>query len=114
MAEAAPFRTRIAPWAGWITATAAVAINHQGLADAIYFNCAIGNPVSGGVLAVCTLALAWAGALISWRSRRDGEGPPAFGNRYFIAVIGVLLAAVYSVTIVFQALATLLIPACFR
>jgi hypothetical protein len=110
---AAPLSSRLAPWAGWITAPAAIALNHQGLGDLIFFDCRIGNPATAIVMGLVTLALAWAGGLVSWRARGPLEGSEP-GPRWFIAAIGLMTAALYSVTIIFQVLSGLIIPTCAR
>ena len=93
---------------------AALAINHQGIADLVYFHCDAGNPATVVVVGVATLVVAWAGALIAWRSRRSDAEDPDRRTRRFITLVGILMAGLYSVAIVFQILAGLIIPVCFR
>ncbi len=106
--------SRFAPWTGWVSSGLAVVINHQGIADTVYFRCDVGNPATVVVVGVATLALAWAGALIAWRSRSSDAEDPDRRTRKFITLVGLLMAALYSVAIVFQILAGLIIPVCFR
>lgn len=106
--------SRFAPWTGWVSSGLAVVINHQGIADTVYFRCEAGNPVTVVVLGAATLVLAWAGALIGWRSRRSDTEDPDRRTRRFISLVGLLMAALYSVAILFQILAGLIIPVCFR
>lgn len=107
-------RREIAPWAGWIGATLAAGLNHQTLADLVYFDCRYGHPANAVLLGAVSLAIAWAGALVSWRSRAAAEGEPEDNPRYFIALIGVMLAALYSLLIVMQVVSGLILPGCFR
>ena len=113
MTAASP-ASRLRPWAGWISSALAAGLNHQGLADAIYFRCDAGNPASALGLGLVTLVIAWAGALISWRGGPAAAATPEPQTRLFIAIVAVMMAALYSVTIMFQVLAGLIIPVCFR
>ncbi len=106
--------SRFTPWAGWISSGLALLINHQGIADLVYFHCEAANPVSTVVVGVASLALAWSGAIFAWRSRTSGADDPDRRTRAFITLVGLLMTALYSVAIVFQMLAGLIIPVCFR
>lgn len=110
----ASIASKFQPWAGWISAAVAAALNHQGMADTIYFHCGAGNPVSAVALGVVSLIIAWSGVLISWRGRHAPPETVEPRTRQFIITVGLMMAALYSVTIVFQMLAGLIIPVCFR
>jgi hypothetical protein len=107
-------RQDFAPWAGWITATLAAGLNHQTLADLVYFDCRYGHAGNAVVLGLLCLVIAWAGGLISWRARSASEGLPEANPRYFIALIGVMLPALYSLMILMQVMSGLIVPGCYR
>jgi hypothetical protein len=102
-----------APWAG-LFAGAAGWFTHQTFgADANYWDCRLGGPLwAVGLGLVCALVTA-AGGWLSWTSRSSG-GEAASETRRFSGLVGAACAAIFLMTILFQTLAGLIVPACAR
>jgi hypothetical protein len=104
-------RSRWTPWIGLFAPPIAWAIHHQVGSDLVSYDCRIGETpliaLVGGVMALIALA----SGLISWISRRDG---PRAEIRTFAAYLGAMSGAVFFLALVFQTMATLMLPACQR
>jgi hypothetical protein len=98
----------LVPWAGMLGAGFGWALSHQVGSDLVQENCKAANPIVMILIGLAGLAIAGFGALMSWRSigREDG-------GRKFVACVGVLMAALFSIAIFMQTAATLFLPACF-
>jgi len=106
-------RSAVAPWSGLIAAPVAWLIHHQGLGDAIYFDCTNGNPGSAIVLGAVSLLILAGAAWLSWQGRRSPDAvevePQA---RFFLSMISILLCALLGFAVLLQTLAGLIVPAC--
>jgi len=107
--SAASSWSRMAPWMAFIVAPLAWALHHQVLSDMLHFNCHLGSPTAGSIMAIVAVAALVTSGLLSWRARRD-EG--ASEGRYFIAVLGTLFTGVSLFAIALQTLATFMLPGC--
>jgi len=111
-------RSRFAPWAALVAAMAGEALHQQVLADLLRFRCEWGRGPLGVALAATVLALMAAGCWVSWRSlpRRgadeDADAAPIAPNRRFIVQLGWMAAALTAVAVLWQTLATWLVPSC--
>lgn len=101
-------------WLACALPPAAWFLFQQGWGTTVRLACAAGGSplgplVGAGALAVCALAawLAWAGA---WTPARE----PHDRARRFAAQIAVGVAALFGLAILFQALATIIVPSCAR
>ena len=103
----------IAPWSGMIAAAAGFGLYQQLVSESLHFDCRAG---SGGVaigIGVAALVLVVVGAAMSWRAR-----PPAHSHtepatlRRFIVEMSLMAAVLASLGIVFQVLASALLPGC--
>jgi hypothetical protein len=103
----------LAVWAGSITAPLAWGIHHQGLADAVYFDCGLGNPANALGLGIGMLVLSFGAALLSWTARGSGEDGEA-RNRRFIGGLSAGMGLLFGLAITYQTLAGVLIPGCLR
>ncbi|MBB4125960.1 ferric-dicitrate binding protein FerR (iron transport regulator) [Xanthomonas translucens] len=119
MAVNAPrHRSRFAPWAALLAAMAGEALHQQLLADLLRFRCEWGSGLLGAALAAAVLALMAIGCWVSWRSlphRAAGDDAgtaPIASNRRFIVHLGWMTAALLAVAVLWQTLATWLVPSC--
>jgi len=103
---------RIAPWSALIAAILGLALHHQVLSDMLRFRCELGGPGAGVAGAVLAWALMGAGAFLSWRAVRGGTDAPRDRNRRFIARLGWMLCALFAVSVLWQTLATWMLPPC--
>ena len=106
-------RSAVAPWSGLIAAPLAWLLHHQGLGDAIYFDCTTGNAANALGLGAISIFILAAAAWLSWRSRRSPDAvevePQA---RFFLSMMSVLLCALLGFAVFLQILAGLIVPAC--
>ena len=101
------------PWAGLFVGAFAWFLHHQVGSDANNWDCHRANGAFVvGVGLVCAL-LALAGGLLSWVAR-PGEGADHAHARVFARIVWIAAAASFLLTISFQTLAGLLVPACLR
>ena len=84
------------------------ALSHQAGSDLVTDKCHTANPVVMILIGLVGLGIACFGGLVSWRAAGNEEG-----GRKFVAWVGVLMAALYSIAIVMQTLAALILPRCF-
>lgn len=114
MTDRAAIRDAVQPWAGAFFGPALWYAHQQGLGVLVYFNCRAAGPVVvvlASLVAIGGLAAAgWWSSLV-WRRR---ESPPEFDVRRFIAMLSVLSAGIFSLALIFQTLAGVLIPGCVR
>jgi len=104
-----------APWSALVAGMLAEAAHHQVLSDMLRFDCRRGGAgpgVVGGVVALLVIAV---GIGLSRASVRgvDREAPHA-RNRRFIASLSAWTAALLAVAVVWQTLATFIVPDCAR
>ncbi|GAO38850.1 hypothetical protein SCH01S_21_00370 [Sphingomonas changbaiensis NBRC 104936] len=98
----------LTPWAGMLGAGFGWALSHQVGSDLVQDNCNIANPVVMILIGVVGLAIAAFGGLVSWRAVGREEG-----GRKFVSFVGALMAALFSIAIFMQTVASLLLPGCF-
>ena len=103
-----------APWAGLFLGAAAWFAHHQGGSDLNLWDCRVGGSGYAVALGLGCAALAALGGLISWRGRGREQAPTADQSRRFASLVGVAGAGLFLLAIVFQTLASVLVPACFR
>ena len=105
--------SKLAPWAGLITGMAAEIVHHQLLSDMLRYDCRLGGGDAGLVVGIPALALIALGAWLSWASTRGGDPAlPHHQTRRFIAVVALMVAALLAIGIVWQIIATMVVPAC--
>ena len=104
----------LAPWAGGFFGAAAWYGHQQGLGMLTYYACHGANPLSVLAASVLALAVTVGAGIWSLGAWRGGEAKPEFDQRRFLALVSVMAAALFTVVIVFQTLAGLLIPGCAR
>jgi len=98
------------PWAGLIGGALGWVLSHQIGSTLIQDQCRAGGPLTMALLGLLGLAIAAIGAFFSWRLwRRQDE---AQATRTFLAGLGLLAAALFSVAILFQTIAGFIIPRC--
>ena len=108
-------KSAVAPWAGIFMGAAAWATHHQLGSDLNYYDCRNTNPPMMALLGLFFLLVALTGAFISWSAREDS--PDAQGRaetRRFASLAGMGSASLFSLAILFQTLASVLVPACHR
>jgi hypothetical protein len=104
----------VAPWSGAIAGPIAWLVMHQGLGNAIYFDCDIGNPVAATAVGVVCFVILAAGGWASWLSRcSPGSAGPEPQSRFFLSMISLLLCGLFAVTVALQLLAGLILPGCY-
>lgn len=101
------FRTGI-PWAGMLAGPVAWAISTQLNYALVDWQCRHQLPIIP-FTALCLILLALAGLALSWRAwkRQSDTGR-------FVAMIGVLMAALFATVILMQGVASLILDECTR
>lgn len=103
------------PWAALIAGIAAEVAHHQVLSDMLRFDCRLGGALAGGLGALAALALIAVGIAVSLASVRGLHTDDAHGrNRRFIARLSIWTAALLAVAVLWQTLATVIVPDCAR
>ena len=97
------------PWAALVLAGIGWAIEHQIGSNLSYSDCDANGPVATGLLGL--LALAVAGAWLSWRVWREEQSMEE--GRSFIALVSFLAAILLIIAILLQTAAGFILPDCF-
>lgn len=96
------------PWAGLVAGMAGAGLQHQGISDAMHFDCHYGNAdVLVGFAALVLIAI---GALVSWSALRDHRDPAS--ARRFVAHMSLMAAVFFAVMVGWQIMAGVILPAC--
>jgi hypothetical protein len=104
-------RDRFMPWAGLALGTLGAGLAHQIGADATFQDCEFSSPLIVILASVFGLVIVALGALGSWRVyAADGEGP----SRRMIAIVSLMLCAIYALAIILPLIASLVIPSCWE
>lgn len=104
----------LAPWAGWIGGIAGWAVSAQFGTSFAQLDCAKADPLAMLLIGLTGGAAAIAGGLTSlsiWRRPGDLSRPYASARR-FIAATGALAAGIFLLAILFQTIASFIIPQC--
>lgn len=105
--------SRLTPWAGLMTGMLAEIVHHQLLSDMLRYDCRLGGGNAGLAVGIPALAFIAFGAWVSWMSAARGDPAlPHHQTRKFIAQVSLMVAALLAVGIVWQTMATMLVPAC--
>ena len=106
-----PNRSR--PWIAFVLSFTAWFVFQQGIGGPLHVNCAVGRPWLGPAWGGLSLILCALAAWIAWpqaRAQREGIGAVVF----WLARIALLSAGLFALAILFQTLATLIVPSCAR
>jgi hypothetical protein len=96
------------PWAGLLAGMAAAGGQHQLVSDAMHFDCRYGRyDLLVGVAALVLIAI---GALLSWSAVR-GDREPGSARR-FVAHMSLMAAGLFTVMVLWQTMAGVILPAC--
>ena len=98
------------PWAGLALGTTGYFLAHQIGSDSTFQDCRVGSPWMVIVGALVGLAVIGAGAFGSWGIYAARAESPA---RRLIAVVGLLVCALYVMGVVLAVIAALVIPGCW-
>lgn len=101
----------VLPWSGLIGALAGWAFTHQFGSDLAFAHCDRAAPWLMLVFGCGGIVLALGGGLLSFRQWRRGRA--GGGARHFVSLVGMMAALLFSTAILWQTLASLLIPRCF-
>jgi hypothetical protein len=104
-------RSRWTPWIGLFAPPIAWAVHHQVGSDLVNYDCRIADTPLVALLGAVMALIALTSGLISWASRRGEMGTEV---RTFAAYLGAMSGAVFFLALVFQTMATLMLPACHR
>lgn len=99
-----------APWAGVVGGAAGWFVSQQTGSNMIFAQCDNGRWWGVALLGLLGLALALGGGWVSYRSWSAGARAES-GTR-FVALLGMMVAALLSFPIVMQTLAGLMVPQC--
>jgi hypothetical protein len=103
----------VAPWSALIAAGTAWALHHQGMSDALHFDCNATTDWVDFAWGVVALAVVVAGALASWRTLpRADLSAPAAAYRRFVVHLGLMAAALAMLAIGLQMVAGAILPGC--
>ena len=97
------------PWAGLFAGPIAWAVSTQLNYALASWECEHGKRIVPFV-ALGLAVLALLGGLLSWRSRKAGDG----GTEQFLATLGVLAAALFALVILMQGAAGLILNGCLQ
>jgi len=96
------------PWAGMLAGPAAWAISTQLNYALVDWQCRHQLPIIP-FAALCLILLALVGLALSWRARKRQSD-----TERFVAMIGVLMAALFATVILMQGVASLILDECTR
>jgi membrane associated rhomboid family serine protease len=106
-------RSRIAPWSGLIAGMLAEIVHHQLLSDMLRFDCRLGGASAGLAVGIPALALIALGIAMSWAAVRGADpDAPHSETRRFIAQVSGMMGGLLAIAIVWQTMATMIVPAC--
>ncbi len=99
-------------WTGLALPPLSWATHHQISSGSNYAACGIGDRPLTACIGLLALAVCLTGGWLSWRAWRGGsEAPPA---RRFLPLLGLLVCGLFTLTLLMQLAATLIVPSCFR
>ena len=98
------------PWAGLALGTTGYFLTHQVGSDSTFQDCRVGSPLVVILAMIAGLAVIALGAFWSWAVYSSREESPA---RRLIAVVGLVVCALYTIGVVLPAIASLMIPRCW-
>jgi hypothetical protein len=98
----------LAPWAGLVAGMVGAGVQHQLVADSMHFDCRLGrvDPFVGAA----ALLLILMGAAVSWAALRRSRGRQ--DNAQFVAAMSLMAAALFALLVVWQTMASFVLPAC--
>ncbi|NNM76275.1 hypothetical protein HJG53_05085 [Sphingomonas sp. ID1715] len=102
------WRESLLPWTGMLAAGFGWALTDQLGSNLVFDKCGAAHPLLMILIGLVGLGVALSGGLVSWRQRRREEG-----GRHFIAIVGALMALLFSIAIFLQTAASLFLPRCF-
>lgn len=106
-------RSRLAPWGALVLGAIAELLHQQFLSDVLRFDCRLGHGGTGLITGALALGLVAIGSWLSWHSLRVADDrDPRLLNRRFIAKVGLMLAGLLAVGIVWQVIASFTVPPC--
>lgn len=96
------------PWAGLVAGMGGAGLQHQGISDALHFDCRYGN--ADIIVGVAALVLIAVGALVSWSAVRSHRDPAS--ARRFVGHMSLMAAMFFAVMVGWQIMAGVILPAC--
>ena len=99
------------PWSGMIGAAAGWALTHQIGSNTVFDKCPQASPVAMVLLGLIGLAVIAAGGLLSRRLWKRGAAETE--ARRFVSLIGMMMAGLFGVPLIFQTVSALIIPQCY-
>jgi hypothetical protein len=105
---------RLKPWAGLVGPPLAWMLHHQLGSDLNFADCARGDGPLVAAVGAAALAVTLLSGWLSWRGWRASDAGEARPTDRFVAILGMMSAALLGLTIAVQVLAGLIVPACFR
>lgn len=99
------------PWGGWIGAAIGWVLSDQTGSSSVFDHCQSAPPLFILLLGLLGIAAAAAGAFFSHLVWRRGSDESEV--RRFVAFVGMLAAALFSIAIFLQTVASLIIPRCY-
>ena len=105
--------SKLAPWSGLVAGMVAEIVHHQLLSDMLRFDCRLGGASAGLAVGIPALLLIAAGVALSWASARGGDPEaPHVQTRRFIAQVSTMMGGLLAIAIIWQTMATMIVPAC--
>jgi hypothetical protein len=104
-------------WAGLLAGPVAWGASTQANYSLVYWQCTHRSPVIP-ILALCFLAVAAGGGLLSWRAWQRGgasfKPERELSTERFVSALGMMVAALFALIIIMQLAASLILDECIR
>jgi hypothetical protein len=108
--SAKAFRDGFMPWAGLALGTTGYFVAHQLGADSTFQDCRAGSPLMVTIAMIVGLAIIGLGAFGSFGVFRSEDESP---SRRLVAVVSLLISALFCVAIILPFIASMIIPRCW-
>jgi len=103
--------SHLLPWSGILGAVSGWALTHQIGSNTVFDKCQVTSPIPMLLLGLLGLAAIAGGGLLSYRLWKRGETETE--TRRFVSLLGVMIAGLFGLALVFQTISSLIIPQCY-
>lgn len=103
--------SHLLPWSGILGGVIGWALTHQIGSNTVFDKCQVTSPIPMLLLGLLGLATIAGGGLLSYRLWKRGEAETE--TRRFVSLLGVMIAGLFGIALVFQTTSSLIIPQCY-